>query len=167
MPAKTSVQVNPDNTIKVVEEHWYKFGIEHRDGDLPSSISRQVVMKYCKHGKLHRVNGPAYTWADVEYTGDTADYPKGTFFEWFLNGNYGRNDGGPTAIHDGKKLWQMQNLIDQTILHNSEGPAVIHPDGKVEFWLNGVQLSDDEFARATQHKVAGNELAFLVTDTTI
>ena len=28
-------------------------------------------------------------------------------------------------------------------LHNSDGPAIIHPDGKQEYYLNGIQVSKD------------------------
>jgi hypothetical protein len=42
-------------------------------------------------------------------------------------------------------------------LHNSEGPAVIYPDGKEEYHLNGFQYSKDEFKMA---KKDGNGLKF-------
>jgi hypothetical protein len=30
-------------------------------------------------------------------------------------------------------------------LHNWEEPAVVHPDGKKEYWLFGIQYTKDEF----------------------
>jgi hypothetical protein len=30
-------------------------------------------------------------------------------------------------------------------LHNAEGPAVVYPDGREEYHLNGFQYSKDEF----------------------
>ncbi len=41
-------------------------------------------------------------------------------------------DGTTVFVLDGK-------------LHNWEEPAVIHPDGKKEYWLFGYQYSKDEF----------------------
>jgi hypothetical protein len=42
-------------------------------------------------------------------------------------------------------------------LHNAEGPAVIHPNGKEEYHLNGFQYSKDEFKMI---KKDGNGLPF-------
>ena len=32
-------------------------------------------------------------------------------------------------------------------LHNPDGPAVIHPDGKEEYHLNGFQYTKDEYKK--------------------
>ena len=32
-------------------------------------------------------------------------------------------------------------------LHNADGPAVIYPDGKEEYHLNGFQFTKDEFKK--------------------
>jgi hypothetical protein len=42
-------------------------------------------------------------------------------------------------------------------LHNSEGPALIHPDGKEEYYLNGFMFSKDEFKK---RKKEGEGLPF-------
>ncbi len=41
-------------------------------------------------------------------------------------------DGAIRYIKDGK-------------LHNSDGPAVVYPDGKEEYYINGFQFTKDEF----------------------
>ena len=33
--------------------------------------------------------------------------------------------------------------IKDNKLHNAEGPALIHPNGKEEYYINGFQLSKD------------------------
>ncbi len=43
-------------------------------------------------------------------------------------------DGIIRCIKDGK-------------LHNADGPAVIYPDGKEEYHLNGFQYSKDEYKK--------------------
>jgi len=43
-------------------------------------------------------------------------------------------DGIIRCIKDGK-------------LHNTDGPAVIYPDGKEEYHLNGFQYSKDEYKK--------------------
>jgi len=41
---------------------------------------------------------------------------------------------------DGKIVYHLDGK-----LHNWEEPAVIHPDGKKEYWLFGYQYTKDEF----------------------
>jgi hypothetical protein len=53
-------------------------------------------------------------------------------------------DGSIRYIKDGK-------------LHNADGPAVIHPDGKEEYHLNGFQYSKDEYKK---RKKEGEGLPF-------
>ncbi len=38
-------------------------------------------------------------------------------------------------------------------LHNPDGPAVIHPDGKEEYHINGFQYSKDEFKKIQKDSV--------------
>jgi hypothetical protein len=44
------------------------------------------------------------------------------------------SDGSVRYVKDGK-------------LHNADGPALIHPDGKEEYYLNGFQYSKDEYKK--------------------
>ena len=45
--------------------------------------------------------------------------------------------------------------IKEGKLHNPDGPAVIHPNGKEEYHLNGFQYSKDEYKKL---KKEGNGL---------
>ena len=38
-------------------------------------------------------------------------------------------------------------------LHNSEGPALIHPDGKEEYYLNGFFLTKDDYKKHKKEAV--------------
>jgi hypothetical protein len=49
-------------------------------------------------------------------------------------------DGTVRFIKDGK-------------LHNAEGPAVIHSDGKEEYHINGFQYTKDEFKKLKKESV--------------
>ena len=49
-------------------------------------------------------------------------------------------DGTVRYIKDGK-------------LHNAEGPALIHPDGKEEYYLNGFFLTKDDFKKRKKEGV--------------
>ena len=53
-------------------------------------------------------------------------------------------DGTIRYIRDGK-------------LHNAEGPALIHPDGKEEYYLNGFVFSKDDYKK---RKKEGTGLPF-------
>ena len=61
------------STGTVVSEVWYRFGKEHRDGDLPARIYRShdtgriVHEEYMKNGMTHRETGPAI----INYHPDT------------------------------------------------------------------------------------------------
>jgi len=54
------------------------------------------------------------------------------------------SDGTIRYIRDGK-------------LHNSEGPAVIYPNGKEEYYINGFVFSKDEYKK---RKKEGTGLPF-------
>lgn len=50
-------------------------------------------------------------------------------------------------------------------LHNSEGPALIHPDGKEEYFLNGIPYTKDEYKQVKKdgiglpfYKQSGNKM---------
>jgi hypothetical protein len=47
---------------------------------------------------------------------------------------YNATDGTVRFIKDGK-------------LHNTDGPALIYPDGKEEYYLNGFPYTKDEFKK--------------------
>ena len=49
-------------------------------------------------------------------------------------------DGAIRYIKDGK-------------LHNSDGPAVVYPDGKEEYYINGFQFTKDEFKKRKKEGV--------------
>ena len=49
------VHIWPNNTIA-----WFDSdGVYHRDDDMPTHITTNGFMQYCKHGKTHRENGPS------------------------------------------------------------------------------------------------------------
>lgn len=50
-------------------------------------------------------------------------------------------------------------------LHNAEGPALIHPDGKEEYYINGFFLTKDDFKKRKKegtglpfYKQSGNKM---------
>ncbi len=47
--------------------------------------------------------------------------------------------------------------VKDSKLHNAEGPALIHPDGKEEYYLNGIFLTKDDFKK---RKKEGTGLPF-------
>ena len=49
-------------------------------------------------------------------------------------------DGAIRYIKDGK-------------LHNADGPAVVYPDGKEEYYINGFQFTKDEFKKRKKEGV--------------
>lgn len=55
--------------------------------------------------------------------------------------------------------------VKDSKLHNAEGPALIHPDGKEEYYLNGIFLTKDDFKKRKKegtglpfYKQSGNKM---------
>jgi hypothetical protein len=67
---------------------WTQNGKPHRDGDKPALIANDdtgILMKWCKHGELHRTTGPAI----VRSNGDK---------EWWVNNRRHRNPSDGPAV---------------------------------------------------------------------
>ena len=110
---------------------YYKNGNLHRDGNLPAMIGVRGTAKFSIDGKYHRLGGlPAVTWS------------KGPFrHEWWVNGEIQR-----ALKKDGTQEWYADGSDDRdlAVLHRVDGPAVIHPNGREEFHLNGQQFGSRE-----------------------
>lgn len=76
---------------------------------------------------MHRENGPAI------------EYPNGTKF-WFQNDEFHRDDGPAVEWANGYKAWYKKGQ-----LHREDGPAREFPNGTKEYWINGTQLTEEEF----------------------
>jgi len=67
---------------------------------------------------------------------------QGTIFVGFQGGTILHNTEGPAVIYkDGKTRWYWNG-----VLHRSNGPAVINPgpDGHVEWWVNGKRVDPEK-----------------------
>lgn len=56
-------------------------------------------------------------------------------------------------------------FIKDNKLHNADGPALIHPNGKEEYYLNGILLTKDDFKKRKKestglpfYKQSGNKM---------
>jgi hypothetical protein len=114
-------EIRPNGT-----ELFYRNGKLHRDGNLPAMIGRGGTKKYAVNGKYHRVGGqPAIVWSKSPYAQ-----------EWWLNGEI-----KSVLKRDGTQEWYAPGATEREEgrLHREDGPAVVHPNGRQEFWLDGVQ----------------------------
>ena len=84
------------------------------------------------NGKCHRKAGPA------------AEYASGGKW-WFLNGDRHREDGPAVEYTNGNKYWFLNGEY-----HREDGPAVEYADGYVEYYIEGIELSEQEFLTRTQ-----------------
>lgn len=114
-------EVRPNGT-----QLFYKNGKLHRDGNLPAMVGVGGTKKYAVNGKYHRVGGePAIIWSKSPYAK-----------EWWVNGEIQKavkRDGVIEHYAPGC------NERDEARFHREDGPAVIFPNGREEFWLEGVQ----------------------------
>ena len=121
MDGDRPAEIRPNGT-----ELYYRQGKLHRDGNKPAMMCHRGTVKYAVNGKYHRVGGePAIVWSKSPYAK-----------EWWLNGEIQR-----VLKRDGTQEWFAPGATDRDagILHREDGPAVIHPNGRTEFWLDGVQ----------------------------
>lgn len=121
--------------------------------------------EYWLNGKMHRLDGPAVI--DESENGENEYYVFGERVpeEEFLSGSVKINDGrgttwvqtnhgspsiryhrenGPAVIwNNGSEYWYREGKI-----HREDGPAIKHSDGTVEYALNGVVMSEEDFVKA-------------------
>ena len=64
--------------------------------------------------------------------------------EWFLNGEYHREDGPAIEYSYGAKYWYLNGKC-----HREDGPAVEYPDGRKFWYLNGKEYTEEEFLKKT------------------
>lgn len=90
------------------------------------TVDEGGVIRYKNEkGEMHREDDPAYI--------------NGERKAWCINGKVHREDG-PAYIHGDYKSWFLDGKR-----HRKDGPAVEHSDGDVEYWINGVLYTEDEF----------------------
>ena|SRR5271165_536452 len=114
------------------------------------------------NGKLHNQNGPAIEFADgtkVWYLDDKChrseidpktglslpaiEWSDGSK-DWYHHGKVHRYEidpetglSLPAVIYvDGSKYW-----YNNGVRHCDDGPAIVHPDGRSQYWLNGRHLN--------------------------
>ena len=115
------VKVNTTGTIE-----WYQNDKLHRlDG--PAFEDADGYKAWFQNNKLHRLDGPAIEWAD----GDKS---------WWQNGKRHRLDGPACEYANGSKSWCQNDK-----LHRLDGPALEYPDGEKAWYIEGKELTEEEF----------------------
>jgi hypothetical protein len=130
------------------------------------------VMRYYLGNKLHRLNGPAVEYVDRSKAewylngehhrapdDSGAHYPayiSGDTQIWYVGGKRHRV-GGPAAIYKiGTKEWLQNGL-----LHRDDGPAVERYNGEKSYYINGKQLTEQEFHERMQSKTEISDIKTL------
>ena len=141
----------------VVKQRWYRYGLLHRDADLPASIDHDKgLRKWFRDGKLHRDNDlPAWIYrsnadnhqewyrngvlhrdsdlpAYISNSGGGGDI---SYREWYRDGKLHRDDDKPAIIDcDQHQEWYH----DGELHRDGDLPAVIYADGTQEWYYKGV-----------------------------
>jgi len=109
------------------------------------SISADGSKYWYRHGKYHRVDGPAQEWANGSklwflngllhrVDGPAKEWASGTKI-WYLNGKKHREDGPACEFEDGDKYWCRDDKF-----HRVDGPAIESADGTKKWYVNGKEL---------------------------
>jgi len=141
------------------QQEWFIYGWRHRD-DGPAVIKANGDEYWWQHGSLHRDDGPAIIWASggaewrwhdqlhcgiengVEHKDKPAIESDGRY-EWYRHGQCHR-DNSPAVIIGKYKAWYQNGK-----LHNENGPATVFSDSSMLWYINGAQLTQEEFLKAT------------------
>jgi hypothetical protein len=98
-----------------------------RDGDKFYYSDREMTIQ-------HREDGPAVEYADG-------------YKAWYINGARHREDGpafeGASPLIEGAadyKVWYINGKY-----HREDGPAIEYTDGSKEWYINGEELTEEEF----------------------
>lgn len=158
----------PAYTNGVEYQCWYKEGKRHRIGG-PAKINNNTE-EYWVEGKLYTKEE---YWMQFPWDEATQGYPNNSFtgtvkrkggdVETWLNGTYHSFDDKPSYISaDGTvKIWHKEGNQ-----HRENGPAVVYPSGKVEYWWEGRKYNNaTEFYLEHPKKISSFEdVEYGVTD---
>lgn len=118
---------------------WYHNDLIHREYH-PAVIWPDGSKQWYKEGKLHRDNDlPAIEW----FIGTK---------EWYQNGLKHRTNGPAVELWNGCNMWYQHGKQ-----HREDGPAVIL-DTFEQWWLYGVQYTQEEFQHYLDKKALGLKL---------
>lgn len=147
-------------------EMWYIDGELHRADDEPAIIKLNGFQAWYQNGQRHRKIGPAvvtelgdqhwYKYGVHHRKNGPAIVLKSGQREWYVRGIAMDRDGEPNRIFsDGQQEWAMTfdgeagdsdfedaESIEHPgryhLLHRTDGPAVIFPDGDHAYYVEGV-----------------------------
>jgi hypothetical protein len=123
-------------------KRWYLNGQLHREDGPAIEYPNGTKMWYI-NDKRHREDGPAVEFAN------------GNKF-WYRHGIRHREDG-PACFYQGIKFWYTGGL-----LHREDGPADERDTGIVSWWINGLQMTKEEFIKKNEKKkFTASEIASL------
>ncbi len=137
---KTIVVKFENNVMQRIEddtEHWYREGYLHRD-NAPAIVGEDVEEWY-RHGYRHRMDGPARIFKGEEFffvMGLPMDKEQ---FEDITNEGKVHNEVhlNLNSIFRCGLILSVSAVEKRGIMHNSFGPALIHPDGLEQYYLGG------------------------------
>ena len=132
-PASISYFDNTRNNIS--NEAYYQNGLMHRDNG-PASITYlkdgSVIKSWYTKGKLTQNNLPNFVRTNSNGT---------EHWSFSTQNGVSHREGGPAAkLANGTLEWRVRGM-----LHNPDGPAVIHPSGVKDYYLKNTPYSEEEF----------------------
>lgn len=83
----------------------------------------------------------------IQWEGDLEVVKTNRTTTFHINYHPHREDGPAIIDIDGTRMWYIYGL-----LHREDGPAVIYSDGKCRYFLNGTQLSYQEYIKILSNK---------------
>lgn len=117
---------------------WYRNGVLHRENG-PAVECENGEKHWFIDGKHHRDDGPAQIWSNIDY--------------WFTHGKI------PTNVEDlGIRIEYSMYWFIEDKLHREDGPAIELSDETKEWYLNGCELTEEEFNQWLEKKSLNEKL---------
>lgn len=142
IPYKNSNIYRRNKLLPNKEQIWYKYGVIHRDNDLPAKIALNGDESWYKYGKLHRDN-------DLPAKINKRDY-RGYFIqEWYVNDRAYRDNDLPTKImtniRTGEtiKEWREGGKFGGVLHRGGNRPAMEVSNGDKYWYENGEYINDN------------------------
>lgn len=81
---------------------------------------------YTSNRSLHRIDGPAYITDKI--------------IMWMRSGQRHCPNGPAVILGNGTKAWYQNDNF-----HREDGPAIEYASGEVQYWVNGIYFSKEDW----------------------
>lgn len=142
---QSSIQIRRNGKKRYFRE-WFKDGQLHRDNDLPARIESGCSGKSSSYSMSWYKNNIQTRDNDLPTVIITGVNNEGHHYSefWHKDNNIHRDNGLPAIIQYLNNKIIAERWHKHGKAHRADGPAVINPDGTIEYWIDGRRMNEYE-----------------------